>query len=362
MIFCWSKVQPFKIQNVIINPIKSFLLQRKKLYLHDLRIIESKVMRIIFFIFLFSGFLSFGFSQEHLKRLMDNMDRQNLQQFSQVPVKNVVPSVFGVIPENTYLGISDPACSDTIRAKNQAYARAVFVYALQSGKGRGVTDFFHADDDSDALSNFEELYEMYINCKLPLNRCDIEYFHLLSGEVIAVLKVNPRLWPKKPTLFLNGVAESYSKEISEFGNEQSIKRLTISNELTYSNVSEKMTENYRYYSDSRKKLKIDCKFDDVWSDFENYRYFYIPNDSANIHQEDNNGALVYNGLWYAFISDLFRQVTKQYLNEQIRVKQVRDQYKSKLISLNRETKNFNFHIVVKELILKDDRLWVVLSR
>lgn len=319
-------------------------------------------MRTGIFTLVFLGMGFFCFSQNYLKKLMDEMPDLTNQTVTALPVKSEVPSVFGVIPANTYIGISDPAATDTLRALNQAYARAVLMYAFREGKGRGMTDFFHDGNGNDNASNYEELCELKLNCRLPLSQCGFESYRLASGEILVVLTVDTRARAKRQFIAFNGNIEVYSREVASDGANQSINKIMIDYQLAIRPTGLNMTEKYRCHADSRGKRNIESRFEDVLSDFEKYRYFYLPNDSIDLDLKDSVGAPVYHGLWYALMTDLFRQISKQYLNEQIRVKKVEDRYNANLISLNRETGTFNVRVDMEALILKDNSLYVLLKQ
>jgi hypothetical protein len=319
-------------------------------------------MRTSIFTIAFLGTVAFCFSQNYLKKIIDEMPEKPHQNITALPVKSEVPSVFGVIPANTYIGISDPAGVDSLRAVNQAYARAVLMFALQNGKGRGLTDFFHDGNGNDEASNYEELCELKVNCKLPLSQCKSDSYRLASGEILVLLTVNPDVRAKKELMVFNGNIEVYSKEIASEAVNRSISRLMIDYRLAFKPSGLNLTENYRSHADSRGRRNIESRFDDTFSDFEKYRYFYLPNDSTDQELSESPGAPVYHGLWYALLTDLFRQISKQYLNEQVRVKKVGDKFNANLISLNRETGTFNLRVDIQDLILKNNSLYVLLKQ
>ncbi|MDO9633982.1 MAG: hypothetical protein Q7J05_02920 [Paludibacter sp.] len=301
-------------------------------------------------------------SQTYLRKLIDDMSPPQQEKSVPIPVKSTIPAVFAAISPDTFIGISDPAMTDTLAAMNQAYARAIFMYALQQGKGRGLTDFFHDGNDREIASNYEELCELQLSCSLPLSQCSFEHNQLASGEMIVLLKVDAHAPQKNVRLQFDGKVEMYSKEISLDGVNQSINRISVDKRLAFMPSNMILNANYRYLADSRGKISIDSKFNETASYFDNYRYFYQPDDAMSLPAEEYRGAPVYHGLWYALMSDLFRQISKQFLNEQVRVKQVGDQYKSNLISLNRETGTFDFRVMIQRLMLKDNTLYVLLSR
>ncbi len=312
--------------------------------------------------FLLFGIVSFCCSQHYLKQLLDEMPDQSRQNQTALPVKSEVPSAFGPLPANVFIGISDPAAADTLRAMNQAYARAIFMYALQSGKGRGMTDFFHKGNGNDEVaSNYEELCELRVSCQLPLSQCSFESYHLASGEIMVLLTVNSNIPANKALMLFNGDIELYSKEIATEGGNQSISRFLIDYRLTFQPSELQLRESYRSHADSHKRRSMISRFDGFLSDFENYRYFYQPDDTTDMPLNASIGAPVYHGLWYALMTDLFRQISQQYLNEQVRVKKVGDQHNANLISLNRETGFFDFRVIIQHLLLKNNTLHVMLK-
>lgn len=304
----------------------------------------------------------FCFSQDYLKSLIDGMSSSNQQELNTpIPVKSTIPQVFNLASAPVFVGISDPAIGDTLLAMNQAYARAVFMYALKNAKGRGVTDFFHDEDSGGLMSNYEELCLLQMNCSIPLSQCSFNHHQLSSGEIIVLLTVNPGIPPKNVIVNFAGEMEIYAKEISLDDVSRTINRISVNNNIVFYPSMMALNSDYRFHADSRGKISINSKFNEYNPVFEQYRYFYEPEDETELPEKKFSGAPVYHGLWYALISDVVKQISRQFMNEQVRVKQVGDEYQSKLISLNRETGTFDCVVQVQNIVLKNNSLHVMLS-
>lgn len=282
---------------------------------------------------------------------------------STVPVTSKFPPISGDISPDTFIGISDPGISDTLFAVNQAYCRAVFMYALQQGKGRGMTDFFQQGNQTDFSTNYEELCELNLKCNLALSQCSIEHYRLASGEIVVLLTVNKRQKPKNVMLRFDSRLEIYSKEIEMDGNNQSIARVNSQSRLQFLPSDMTLTDYYLGYADSRGRLMINSSFNGANSDFERYRYFYHTDNDEAIQwiSPELKGSPVYQGLWYALLSNITQQFSNHFQNEQVRIKKVGDSYQSKLINMNRETNAFDFRLKVQNIALRNDSLFVNLN-
>ncbi len=319
-------------------------------------------MRCVVLLFCLVAGCTFGFPQEDLRRLIDEMptDRRNTN--LPIPVTSDVPDVLGALVADTYIGISDPAMMDSLQALNQAYVRAVFMYALKEGNGKGMTDFFRDDFSGENGSNYEELFVVPLRTRLPLSQCNFKSYSLTSGEVVVLLTVDKRLPAKNARFYFVGNLELYAKELSLDGANRSVSKVNVDNNLTFSPAGLALTLQYRYLSDSNGKIDILSTFNGIRSDFDNYRFFYRANPDLEWMAVDDSGTPVYRGLWSAFLSEVVRHISKQGSYRQVRVKKLADRYLFNRVSLNREIGTFDFSVAVQRLILKDNSLYVLIQQ
>lgn len=313
-----------------------------------------------------------GQQSDYLKSILDELPDPTVVSENVTPVRAYLPTGFARFPSNGYVGISDPMMPDTLKAFQQAYLRAVMMYAIREGKGKGLTDFYIDERDGTNASVYQEFVLLKSQTLFPVHLFDVQSFQLGSGEFVVVLSLRNAPDPVQSSLQFSTRIEHYSKEVVSGGIVQSYSKLNIQQQLrdTVSGIQNQESVEYQFSNTNR--IAMRSSFNGVSSEPGKYRFFYyntdeIPDSAAdsiapssmeiNGNQAGSvTGALTFSGLWFAVMADLFGQVTNQFQFLSTKVARVGDQYQSLALSLNRETGEFTYRLNVDRWRFFDNKL------
>lgn len=345
-----------------------------------------------------------GQQSDYLKSILDELPDTSVLSENVTPVRAYLPIGFARFPSNGYVGISDPMMPDTLKAFQQAYLRAVMMYAIREGKGKGLTDFYTDERDGTNASVYQEFVLLKSQTSFPVHQFDVQSFQLGSGEFVVVLSLRNAPDPVQSSLQFSTRIEHYSKEVVSGGIVQSYSKLSIQQQLrdTVSGIQNQESVEYQFSNTNR--IAMRSSFNGVSSEPGKYRFFYYNTDeipdsaadsiapssveingnqpeSVNGNQPETvtgnestsvtgnqptsvsgnqpgsvTGALTFSGLWFAAMADLFGQVTNQFQFLSTKVARVGDQYQSLALSLNRETGEFTYRLNVDRWRFFDNKL------
>lgn len=307
-----------------------------------------------------------GQQSDYFKNLLDELPDPELVRENVTPVRAYLPAGFTYFPTGGYVGISDPMMTDTLKAFQQAYLRAVMMYALREGSGKGLTDFYTDDRDGEVASVYQEFVLLNSHSSYNSNAFEVQSYQLGSGEFVVVLSTRDDPDPNQSSLQFTTRIEHYSKEVVSGGVVQSYSKLNIQQQLrdTVSGIQNQESVEYQFSNTNR--IAIRSSFNGVLSEPGKYRFFYFNTDEVPESATDSpatgaqstpaTGALTFSGLWFAAMADLFGQVTNQFQFLSTKVARVGDQYQSLALSLNRETGEFTYRLNVNRWRFYDNKL------
>lgn len=298
---------------------------------------------------------------DYLNNLLNNLPDPVTNEEVLKPVRAYLPEGFSDFPSQGFIGISDPLVSDTLRAFQQAYLRAALVYALRQGTGRGITDFYTAEREGANTSVYEEFIRLSAAISLPVSQLRVSSYQLGSGEFIVILSPGAEKCTTVSAVTFKANVELYSKELTSDGITQNFSKILIKSEIrdSLSGITNKEVADYQFSNQNRIAVRTD--FNGMTNNLDNYRFFYfhpLPTDSIDTQSE---GALTFQGLWFATMADMFGQVTNIFQNTFTKVRRVGDNYNSTLTLLNRETGEFSYQLKLRKLNFWENKLYIELN-
>lgn len=317
-----------------------------------------------------------GQQSDYFKNLLDELPDPELVRENVTPVRAYLPAGFTYFPSQGFVGISDPMMTDTLKAFQQAYLRAVMMYALREGRGKGLTDFYTDERDGEVASVYQEFVLLNSRSSFNAGAFDVQSYQLGSGEFVVVL--NPRFESESGSesgsksesgsesslLQFTTRVEFYSKEVVSEGADQSFSKLTIQQQLRDSSTGVQNQEIVEYQFTNSSRIALRSNFNGTTFEPGAYRYFYHKSDLDSTHTTDSiqpKGALTLQGMWFAVMADLFGQVTSQFQSLSSNISRVGDQYESLALSLNRETGEFSFRLKIGRWDFHSNKLRLTLD-
>ncbi|MFA5045448.1 MAG: hypothetical protein WC542_05935 [Paludibacter sp.] len=299
------------------------------------------------------------FSQSQLKDLMDKLPVSNRESnFPVIPIKSTLPCNFYRNIGSSYIGISDVGM-DSTTAYNQAFLRALSMIAFQNGRARGMSDFYNDNNGEQISSNYEELCEINTTTNLPVAGLKIsDSFILNTGEFVLFLNVDSANVDLEDRINTNISAAIYYKENEIAGSRRIINKILLESKMSCPDKSKDHTEKLTYILSNNRWLGNETLFDGQKINTDRYKIFYEPVDECI---SDTTGCKIYgtssvDGLWYALINNMSRQLSSQLKERFLNVKQVGDAYQNEIKTLNRESGFFRFSCNIKKVALVDNKL------
>ncbi len=298
-----------------------------------------------------------GQHSDYLKDLLDKLPEPVVAGENVTPVRAYLPAGFTYFPTSGYVGISDPMMPDTLKAFQQAYLRAVMMYALREGKGKGLTDFYTDDRDGTTASIYQEFILLSSKTEVAVDRFEIQSYQLGSGEFVVVLLPRTVAGPDGNTLEFTTRIELYSKEVVSGGVVQTYSKMNLQQQLRDSVRGIQNKESVEYQFTNTNRVALRSVFNGEAVEQGDYRYFYQSTDEVATEPADSvQGALTFHGLWFAAVADLFSQVTSQFQTLSTKVSRVGDQYDAMALVLNRETGEFTYRLKINRWDFRDNKL------
>jgi len=299
------------------------------------------------------------FSQSQLKELMDKLPLSNRESnLPVIPVKSTLPCSFYSNISSSYVGISD-AGVDSTTAYNQAFLRALSMFAFQNGRARGMSDFYNDNNGEQISSNYEELCEINTTTNLPVAGLKIsDSFILNSGELVLFLNVDSSNVDLIERINAKSSVAIYYKENEIDGSRRIINKILLESIISYPDKSKEHTEKLTYILSNNRWLGNETFFDGQKINTGLYKIFYEPTDEciSDTTGCKMNGTSTIDGLWYALINNMSRQLSSQLKERYLNVKQVGDAYQDEIKTLNRESGFFRFSCNIKNAALVDNKL------
>lgn len=313
---------------------------------------------LTFFVVLLISFSSL-FSQSQQMEIVDKMLMPNQElTTSIIPLKSSLPCNFFRNISSSFIGISD-AGTDSATAYHQAYVRALSMVALRKGLARGMSDFFNDTNGEQISSNYEELCELKTSCNLPVAGLKVsDSIWLKSGEFVLFMTVDSTTVICDNRVNMNSSVSIYYKENETDGSRKIINKILLENKLFYSGKENGHTEKLTYIVSNNRWLSKETFFDDRKINTDRYKIFYEPITEcmADTTGYKESGSSSVDGLWYALVNNIYRQLSAQLKEQFLKVKKVGDRYQDKMITLNRESGFFRFGCVLVDGALVDNKL------
>ncbi|MEI8271809.1 MAG: hypothetical protein WCG08_04240 [Paludibacter sp.] len=285
------------------------------------------------------------FSQNSIRDVLNTLpDIKKKQSPALTALKVMLPCDFSDCISNGYIGISEPRM-DSTKAYQQAYMRALSVYALQNSLARGMSDFFNDATAQSTSSNYEEFCELKSECNLAVSSIKVlNTIQLKSGEIILKLEIDSTHPKSVERIRFKSSVELYSKETEVDGNNKTNTKIYIKTSAIYSGETKGHSEMMSYYLSNNRWISQDLVYDSLKIDNSRFKLFYItePNCKNDTTGFDDRPFGTTDGLWFAFANGIYSALSSQLKPQFLKMKQVGDRFENKLISLNRESGFFQF--------------------
>ncbi|MEI6751744.1 MAG: hypothetical protein WCK78_01120 [Paludibacter sp.] len=278
-----------------------------------------------------------------------------------IPSKLMLPCDFSSYFSDAYVGISD-ARLDSATAYNQAFLRALSVFALQNAKGRGMSDFFNDSSTGSTSSNYEEFCELKAECELPSSAVKVmKTQRLKSGELILKLKIDSLDKNQNPDdniHFMTSV-ELYNKETEINKNSTTATKLLIKNTAISTGDPKSHSETLTCFLSNNRWVSQESVLDSIKIDNSRYKWLYLmDNDCKNDTTGFEDKAFgTTDGLWFAVANGIYGSLSAQLKPQFLKLKLVDDSYENKLLSLNRESGFFRFSTTILGGIYVENKLY-----
>jgi hypothetical protein len=316
-------------------------------------------MRQLFIILVFVILIPTAFLHSQPKEIINKLPDYNQQTTnSPTPLKSQLPCAFYRNITTSAIGISDVKL-DSTTAYNQAYLRALSMLALQKGLARGMSDFFNDTNGKDISSNYEELCELKSDCSFSAEGIKVlNSFQLKSGEFVLFLGIDSSSVTPTNLIKINSIATIYYKDSEMNGSRKIINKITFDNALTSSENNKNHIEKTTYVSGNNRWVSNETYFDNKKIVTDRYKIFYdsSPECIGDTTGFKEFGTSTVDGLWFALVNSVYRQLSGKIKENFLKVKKLGDQYGDKVISLNRETGYFKFSFNVLDAALLDNKL------
>jgi len=314
---------------------------------------------ILSFVLIFLLSFQLLFSQSQLKEIMDKLPPSGSESnLSVIPVKSSLPCNFYRNIGSSFVGISD-AGMDSTTAYNQAFLRALSMISFRNGSARGMSDFYNDNNGDQISSNYEELCEINTTMNLPLEGLRIsDSFILNSGELVLFLNVDSSNVDLIERINAKSSVAIYYKENEIDGSRRMINKILLESKIFYPDKSQEHTEKLTYILSNNCWLGNETFFDGQKINTGRYKIFYEPSDECigDTTECKMFGTSTVDGLWYALINNMYRQLSSQLKERYLNVKQVGDSYQDEIKTLNRESGFFRFNCNIKNVALVDNKL------
>jgi hypothetical protein len=313
------------------------------------------------FVVFFCLLVPSSYSQNGILDEMDKMSGgKSVSKDLPIPLKSMLPDIFSGRPMNAYIGISDPG-ADSATAMEQAYLRALCMYNLSNGTGRGISDYFTLSEGGSITNNYEEMCELHANTKLSASALSIsDQIRLNTGEMVLLLKVDNAKSKRDDLLELQSNISLYFKETGSGASMRSESKTILENECLPSGRPGGHRERLNNVSIDNRWINRDTQFDAKIIDNTRYKTYYLSDNKCDETQTGSNSGAqnTYEGLWYAFINSTFRQLALQLKQQFQKEKSLGENYVSRQANLSRDAGFVRFECRVNSLYFCDNHLYV----
>jgi hypothetical protein len=279
-----------------------------------------------------------------------------------IPIKSEFPDgLFRPLPD-AFIGISDPGL-DSVPAYDQAYLRALTLFALSDGLCKGLCDYFTEESGKKITTKYMDLVRFQSDRTIGTSSVKVtEPVCLKSGELILYLLIADGETSSKNCIQINAGATLFNQATNASQNELLNTKMILEDswhstetpghkELLENTMANNIRVNKKSIFDGKNVL-------------DNRLRLYYSSDPTSaeprIH-EKKYGTITYEGLWYALIHNLFYQLSaqsKQYFEKE---RNLNDLYGQKQLSLTREGGAFKYNFKLHDIQLSDNRLYVNLQ-
>jgi hypothetical protein len=285
------------------------------------------------------------FCQSEVKEEMENVsysENDNIPQL--VSLKASIPCNFFNKLTNAYVGISD-ILTDSATSYQQAYVRALSIAALKNGMARGMSDFFNDSNGEKISSNYEELCELKAHLNIPANSIKIvDSLRLKTGEFVLFLTIDSTSTKTNNRFIFNSLATIYYKENETNFNRIFLNKIVVENKLYKTENDVEQIEKLDYNISNNRWLNKEIIFNNKKIRTDSFKTFYETEEGCVTDTTDckRKGTNTVDGLWYAYSTNFYKQLSGELKDRFLNVKSVGDKYASKDIKLNRESGFFRF--------------------
>ncbi len=231
--------------------------------------------------------------------------------------------------------------------------------SFRNGRARGMSDFYNDNNGEQISSNYEELCEINTTTNLPVAGLKIyDSFILNSGELVLFLNVDSTNVDLIERINTKSSIAIYYKESEIDGSRKIINKILLESKISCPDKSKDHTEKLTYILCNNRWLGNETFFDGQKISTDRYKIFYEPVDEciSDTTGCKMSGTSTVDGLWYALINNMSRQLSSHLKERYLNVKQVGDTYQDEIKTLNRESGFFRFNCSIKKVALVDNKL------
>jgi hypothetical protein len=302
--------------------------------------------------FLISGLFGL-FLPVNFQCFSNNQDSvQNLP--TTIPLKGTLPESLNEQQDVWLIGVSDPGIADTLVARNQALARAMFLYSLQYGSGGVVSEFYSRNNEKHSNDKFEDLY--LLNCKAKLQEKSYlsKFYKLETGEYVAKLILSEQTGNHNPAYDINSMLEIYNKELTDAGQGNTFGKLILN--IAVQSDQQKSIAKYILRFSGLNRQWVESDWDSLHVNINSFRCFY-GNFSVSDNETDfSDGSTTLYGLWYAFLKEISVKLSEELQNQYQRTKSIGEQYQNTLSTMQRNSGKFSFEWKISDFCVVDNTL------
>ncbi|MCX6307928.1 MAG: hypothetical protein NTY32_03520, partial [Bacteroidia bacterium] len=293
--------------------------------------------------------------------LCGSAQRNNSAPETLFPLKSSLPELFSGIPIQGFIGISDPG-ADSATAYNQAFLRAVSMYNLSNGIGRGLSDYFTNDDNQTLSSKYEELCELKATCRISgASLKTAAPIRLNTGEIILLLTVDSTLAQKTDLLEVKSSISLYYKENSSDNSLCMQRKMLLETSCKPVGMPGGHQEKLKNVCINNRWVNKETVFDNTLIDNAPYKMFYYMDQKCSVSTTDfssGTGKATFEGLWYALINSTYHQLSVQLKQQFQKEKSLGERYVKKQSLLSREVGFFRFKCLIESMQFCDNQLYV----
>jgi len=326
------------LQNVESNPQGAVLL-------------VGSVFRTLTWLFLLLPF-SLSAQKSVIDVLNEMPETSSTETHRTIPLKSDLPDFFLNVPLTGFIGISDPA-ADSAKAYQQAYLRALSMYAMQQGVGRSLSDYYTKEDGLHLSSKYEEMCELKVSCRVSQSSISLSTpIRLSTGEVILFLNVDSTRSATDDSLDIQSSVFLYYNENASDDSRKLYTKLLLENSCKFPHTGFYLRETLNNLMSDNSWVYKATTFNKEWVDNSRYRMFYSTDRICSEWKPEDNDKRCQNtfdGLWYALITSVYHQFSMQLKQQTQKETRLGEQYHKNLTGLNREKGFYGFQCRLESL-------------